>query len=94
MKIINIFIGHQSKQSTQPKPCRVLNIQTDYGSIEVVNLKNVWVNEYLGTYRLMYSDDIYEYNCIYWTDKPNHNFYKYKNKIIAAYNNGDSFVEV
>ena len=95
MKIKNLLKKHQpNKQSTQPKPCRVLNIQTKYGNVEIVNLKRIWINEWFGTHRLMYSDDNYEYNCIYWTDSPNHNYQSYKNKIIEAYNNGDSFIEI
>ena len=73
---------------------RRINVSTDYGTIEIVNLKSVWVNRYFGTYRLMYEDDIYDYNCIYWTNNPNHRFHKLKQKLLNAYNNGDAIVEL
>lgn len=73
---------------------RRITVSTSYGSIEIVNLKRVWVNKYLDTYRLMYQDDEYEYNCIYWNCNPNHNFHQLKEKLLKAYNNGDAIVEL
>ncbi|MBE5821460.1 MAG: hypothetical protein E7311_02590 [Clostridiales bacterium] len=70
-------------------------VQTSYGTIEIVNLKSVWINYYLGTCRLMYQDDIYEYNCIYWTDtNAKERYIKLKQKLIDAYNRGDKIVEL
>lgn len=98
MRFRNLFKGCHSnstnQQSHPPKNRRTINVQTDYGSLEIVNLKRVWINEYLGTYRLMYSDDVYEYNSIYWTDTPRHNLHHLKKRLIEAYNNGDAFVEL
>lgn len=76
---------------------RKINVSTDYGSIEIVNLKRVWINELLNTYRLMYEDDIYEYNCIYWSyidpEKLSY-FNELKQKLINAYNNGLALIEL
>ncbi len=75
---------------------RKINVSTDYGSIEIVNLKRVWVNKFLHTYRLMYEDDIYEYNCIYWSDNPEKipYFNELKQKLINAYNDGIALIEL
>ena len=74
---------------------RKITVSTDYGHIEIVNLKRVWINNYL-RYSLMYSDDKYEYNCIYWSGnrKQVPYFSKLKDKLIKAYNNGDAIVEL
>ena len=80
--------------STPPKPRRMITVQTSYGSVEIVNLKRIWVCEYLGTYRLMYTDETYEYNTIYWTNTKNHNYHELKDEILEAYNNGDAFIEL
>ncbi len=91
MKLRNFF---RKKDGTPQKPIRTINVQTSYGSIEIVNLKRVWVNNYLGQYRLMYQDDNYNYNCIYWTPSPNNNYAELKQKLIDAYNCGDIFIEL
>ena len=71
-------------------------VNTSYGSLEIVDLKRIWVNEYFGTYGLMYQDSIYKYNCIYWSDyKSQIQVYeKMREKILDAYNRGDRIVEV
>jgi len=71
-------------------------IKTNYGSIEIVGLKEIWANCFLGTYRLMYQDSIYKYNCIYWSDSRSsiNRYLEYKNKIVDAYNRGDKIVEL
>ena len=73
-----------------------MTIKTDYGSLEVVNLKKVWVKEILGMYKLMYEDAKYEYCCIYWSDSSSSvkRYEDYKRKIIEAYNRGDKIVEI
>ena len=74
---------------------RVITVSTSYGSLEIVNLKRVWINYFFG-YKLMYSDDIYEYNCIYWCNdaKKLPRFRELKAKLLQAYNNGDRIVEL
>lgn len=74
---------------------RVITVSTSYGSIEIVNLKRVWINSFFG-YNLMYSDDIYEYNCIYRSFDPNKKayFHQLKDKLLKSYNNGDLIVEL
>lgn len=58
------------KNKIKPKK-RIIYVKTTYGTLEIINLKNVWVNNFLGQWHLMYQDDIYEYNCIYWNmDNP------------------------
>ena len=85
---------HQNKEPQEKKQRIIVN--TDYGSIEIVDLRRIWVNEFLGTYRLMYMDSIYEYNCIYWSDSRNsiNRYLEYKRKIMEAYNRGDKIVEI
>lgn len=73
---------------------RRIRVITDYDSFEIVNLKRVWVNRFAGRYSLMYQDDKYEYNCIYWNCNPNHNFHRLKEKLWEAYNNGNAVVEL
>lgn len=102
MGIRDLLKKHSSKSSNasaiQFVPCRTITVQTNYGSLKITNLKRVWCNEYLGTYRLMYSDDEYNYNCIYWSDMPCNEFMHFckvcKDRLIEAYNNGDSFIEL
>lgn len=74
---------------------RVITVSTSYGSLEIVNLKRVWINSFLG-YSLMYSDDIYEYNCIYTSNNRNKipHFRELKAKLLEAYNKGDRIVEL
>lgn len=82
------------KRKEKPKHC--ITVQTDYGFIEIINLRRVWINSYLGAIKLMYQDDEYEYNCIYWSDSKSKKSYfqKLKQKLIEAYNRGDSIVEL
>ncbi len=73
-----------------------ITVRTDYGHIEIVNLKDVWINCLLGTYNLMYQDDEYRYNCIYWSDRRSsiQRYKQLKEKLLDAYNRGDSVVEL
>lgn len=92
---MGLFNKNKKKSNiTSNKPQIIVN--TDYGPIEIVNLKSVWINYYLGTCRLMYQDDIYEYNCIYWSDKYGSKdyFLSLKKKLLEAYNRGDRIVEL
>ena len=85
----------QKKQAPVEVPKRRIVVSTSYGHLEIVNLKRVWVNNFMG-YKLMYSDDIYEYNCIYWSNNRRaiDGYLELKDKLINAYNNGDTFVEL
>ena len=63
--------------------------------IEIVNLHRVWVNNYdpYGKWRLMYSDDKYDYNVIYRScDKSL--LFSLKEKLVKAYANGDYSVRL
>ena len=84
-----------NRNNNSKKSKKTISVCTNYGSLEIVNLKRVWVNCYLGCH-LMYSDDIYEYNCIYssTTRKKITYFKELKDKLIRAYNNGDCIVEL
>ena len=78
------------------RPKHSITVQTDYGSFEIINLKRVWINKYFGTYRLMYQDDIYEYNCIYWSNSASSqkHYSDLKEKLLNAYNKGNLFIEL
>lgn len=71
-------------------------IVTDYEDLEIIGLKDVWVNEFLGSYRLMYQDSVYEYNVIYWSCSKSSvpRYREMANKILNAYNRGDKIVEI
>ena len=93
------MLKRKRKKTVEPKDGisvkRSIIVQTDYGHIEIVNLKEVWIGWYLGTCRLMYKDDIYKYNCIYWTDRDaTQRYQKLKQKLLDAYNRGDYIVEL
>lgn len=99
MKIRNLFKSHSKnscKKNIQSNPRRIITVETDSETLEIVNLKKVWIAKYLDIYELVYSDDIYEYNVIYWWKRASRTSYyrQLKNKLIEAYNNGDSFVEL
>lgn len=72
---------------------RIVYLNTNYGTVKIVNLSSVWVNKFLGEWRLMYSDDVYKYNCIYWSYHPRH-LLSLKEKLLKAYNNGDTIIEL
>ena len=74
---------------------RSIIVETDYGYIKIVNLKSVWINRYLGAIRLMYEDDNYSYNYIYWGPQDSMKRYiNMKEKLIDAYNRGDVIVQI
>ena len=74
---------------------RTITVITSYGSLEIVNLNRVWVNSFFG-YNLMYSDENYEYNCIYCSYDPAKlsHFRELKTKLLEAYNSGKTIVEL
>lgn len=115
MGIRDLLKKHSSKSSNastaHPSPCRTITVQTNHGSLKITNLKRVWSNSSLGTYRLMYSDDKNDFNCIYSIDIPWDKFMSFSeyvefmyfcdefmhfcaNRLIDAYKNGDSFIEL
>ena len=63
--------------------------------LTIKNLGRIWINNHntFGKWALMYSDDKYEYNTIFYSD-----IYKdaeqAKNKLIEAYKNGNRCVEL
>ncbi|MBQ2917516.1 MAG: hypothetical protein IJE59_05100 [Clostridia bacterium] len=63
--------------------------------IEIVNLNRVWVNNYniYGKWALMYSDDRYQYNTIYYSSNKSLMF-SLKEKLVKAYANGDYSVRL
>ena len=90
------MFGRNKIEYRDKSPKHSITVQTDYDSFEIINLKSVWVNRYFGTYRLMYQDEIYEYNCIYWSDKPSFRDYysDLKEKLLNAYNKGYDYVRL
>lgn len=85
------MFGRRKKNAQESK--HRITVQTDYGSLEIVNLKSVWINWFLGNCRLMYEDENYNFNCIYWSNLDNTLQYQaLKEKLLTAYNNGDSVV--
>ncbi len=82
----------KEKESKEPD----LIIVTDNESIEIFGLKDVWVSEWFGRYRLVYEDSKYEYNEIYWSFSKD-SVQKYKKMaetILDAYNRGVKIVEI
>lgn len=75
------------------KQKRNITLILDYGTIEITNLKEIWVNKYLGTYRLCYSDNEYEYNCIYWSYNRSY-MHELKEKFEKAIQNNQTSVRL
>lgn len=63
--------------------------------IEIVNLDRVWVNNHniYGRWALMYSDDKYKFNTIYYS-KDKDLMFSLKEKLVKAYANGDYSVRL
>ncbi len=89
--------GRKIEDASQ-KNKRQIVVQTDYGHITIIDLKEVYAgSNKLGQAGLAYQDAQYEYNTIYWTyDSPEarKRYQTLKSKLLEAYNRGDAIVEL
>lgn len=92
-----MFKKKDKKRRTQENRRQIV-VQTDYGHITIIDLKEVYAgSNRIGQCGLAYQDSQYKYNTIYWSDDSAAQRERYKllkRKLLEAYNRGDAIVEL